>query len=548
MDLSMPTQIDTDVLVIGGGGAGLRAAIAAAKHGAKVVLLSQSQAGYGNNTAIAAGKMCVVIKPEDSPESYFKDAISAGRFINDQRLVQLLAEGSAHQVLELQELGIAFSKKGGELIVSSVPGHSYPRCVATVKNGLGFTLPLRAAAIASGIEFAEGILITRLIGEERVQGAIGIDGKGSVFVINAKAVILALGGLGQLYSRTSTAKGTTGDGYALAYDAGVPLQDMEMVQFYPTGTAVGAISQVILYEFIVGRVGGTIRNSLGADLLEKYGLRDTARMTRDKLAQAMMTELIEGRDIQGALALDLSDVPEKAMRQVQALLPTRVTADAKATLLVTPVAHFQMGGIKIDEGCSTSLPGLFAAGEVCSGVHGANRLGGNSLTEIFVFGKKAGLSAASRASKTPRARIDLKQIEPELQRIRSLLSQDGKCPLDDLLLQIKRTMWFKAGIIRSDGGLREALVDLQQIRSGLGEARITGPRQLIDAIKLTNMVTVSEMVIRSALLRTESRGAHYRSDYDEENNAQWLSNIVLSKKDDTMALESRPVELSRLGP
>jgi succinate dehydrogenase/fumarate reductase flavoprotein subunit len=546
MDLSIPTHIDADVLVIGGGGAGLRAAIAAAKHGAKVVLLSQSRAGYGNNTAIAAGRMCVVIKPEDSPESYFKDAMSAGRFINDQRLVQRLAEGSAGQVFELQQLGIAFSKKDGELIVSSVPGHSYPRCVATVKKGLGFTLPLRAVAIASRIELMEGILITRLIGEKRVQGAIGIDGKGNVFVINAKAVVLASGGVGQLYSRTSTAKGTTGDGYALAYDAGASLQDMEMVQFYPTGTAVGATSQVILYEFMVGQVGGTIRNSLGADILEKYGLRDTARMTRDKLAQAMMTELIEGRDIQGTLALDLSGVPEDAMRKVQDLLPTRVAADAKATLLVTPVAHFQMGGIKIGEDCSTSLPGLFAVGEVCSGVHGANRLGGNSLTEIFVFGKKAGLSAASKASETPRARIALKQIEPELQRIRSLLSQDGKCLLDDLLLQIKRTMWLKAGIIRSDGGLREALADLQQIRCGLGEARIMGPRQLIDAIKLTNMVTVSEMIIRSALLRTESRGAHYRNDYDEENNAQWLSNIVLSKKDDTMVLESRPVESSRL--
>lgn len=548
MDLLAPKQMNTDVLVIGGGGAGLRAAIAAAKHGVKVVLVSQSRAGYGNNTAIAAGNMCVVIKPEDSPEAYLKDTISAGRFINDQKLVELLAEGSTQQVFELAQLGIAFRRNDGELIVSAVPGHSYHRCVAAVKKGVGFTLPLRAASVACGVELVEGMLVTRLIGEGRIQGAIGIDVDGNVFVINSKAVVLASGGLGQLYSRTSTATGTTGDGYALAYEAGASLQDMEMVQFYPTGTAAGAKSQIILYEFIVGQMGGTIRNAIGEDILEKYGLRDPSHMTRDRLARAMMTELIRGRDIQGALALDLSNVPKEAMRQVQDLLPTRIRASDKVTLSVTPVAHFQMGGIKIDEDCSTSLPGLFAAGEVCGGVHGANRLGGNSLTEIFVFGKRAGLSAASKALETPPAKIRLKQIEPELQRIRTLVSQDGECLLEDGLRQIKRTMWLKAGIIRSDTSLSEALVDLQQIRYGLGKARVTGPRQLIEAIRLANMVTVAEMIIRSALLRTESRGAHYRTDYPEENNGQWLSNIVICKKDDAMVLESKPADLSRLRP
>ena len=549
MELQPVSSVTTDVLVIGSGGAGLRASIAAAEQGAAVLLVSQSRVGYGNNTVMAGGIMCAVVKPEDSPETYLRDTVLGGRFINDQGLVETMAGDSLRQVHELSSLGVTFSRHDGELVVSALPGHTYPRGVGAVQKGPGLTLPLRDRAQACGVAFAEGVLVTRLIVEgNRLQGAVGIDSQGRVMVINAKTAVLASGGLGQLYLRTSTAAGTTGDGYALAYEAGVPLQDMEMVQFYPTSTATGAENWIVIYEFALGRAGGTIRNSWGEDILEKHGLRDTALLTRDRLSQVMMTELIEGRGIQGALTLDLTALSEDALEKVRGLLPVSVAAEDKRTFLVTPAAHFQMGGVRIDKDGRTGLNGLFAAGEVCGGVHGANRLGGNALTEIFVFGEKAGRLAAKTAQEAGKVALSQVQVDAELQRLRSMVSRKGSAKLDKLRRRLRNLMWLKVGIIRSQQSLQEVLADSEDIRHRLEGAAVTELKQLMTAIKLDNMLTVAEMISRSALLRTESRGAHYRTDYTEENGAEWLKNVVISKNGSTMALTTVPVALSRVRP
>ncbi len=549
MELQPVSSVTTDVLVIGSGGAGLRASIAAAEQGAAVLLVSQSRVGYGNNTVMAGGIMCAVVEPEDSPEIYLRDTVLGGRFINDQGLVETMAGDSLRQVHELSSLRVTFSRHDGELVVSSLPGHTYPRGVGAVQKGPGLTLPLRDRAQACGVAFAEGVLVTRLIVEgNRLQGAVGIDSQGRVMVINAKTAVLASGGLGQLYLRTSTAAGTTGDGYALAYEAGVPLQDMEMVQFYPTSTTTGAENWIVIYEFALGRAGGTIRNSWGEDILEKHGLRDTALLTRDRLSQVMMTELIEGRGIQGALTLDLTALSEDALEKVRGLLPASVAAEDKRTFLVTPAAHFQMGGVRIDKDSRTGLNGLFAAGEVCGGVHGANRLGGNSLTEIFVFGEKAGRLAAKTAQEAGKVALSQVQVDAELQRLRSMVSRKGSANLDKLRHRLRNLMWLKAGIVRSQQSLQEVLADSEDIRHRLEGAAVTELKQLMTAVKLDNMLTVAEMISRSALLRTESRGAHYRTDYTEENGAEWLKNVVISKKGSTMALTTVPVALSRVRP
>ena len=549
MELQPVSSVTTDVLVIGSGGAGLRASIAAAEQGAAVLLVSQSRVGYGNNTVMAGGIMCAVVEPEDSPEIYLRDTVLGGRFINDQGLVEAMAGDSLRQVHELSSLRVTFSRHDGELVVSALPGHTYPRGVGAVQKGTGLTLPLRDRAQACGVAFAEGVLVTRLIVEgNRLQGAVGIDSQGRVMVINAKTAVLASGGLGQLYLRTSTAAGTTGDGYALAYEAGVPLQDMEMVQFYPTSTTTGAENWIVIYEFALGRAGGTIRNSWGEDILEKHGLRDTALLTRDRLSQVMMTELIEGRGIQGALTLDLTALSEDALEKVRGLLPASVAAEDKRTFLVTPAAHFQMGGVRIDKDSRTGLNGLFAAGEVCGGVHGANRLGGNSLTEIFVFGEKAGRLAAKTAQEAGKVALSQVQVDAELQRLRSMVSRKGSANLDKLRHRLRNLMWLKAGIVRSQQSLQEVLADSEDIRHRLEGAAVTELKQLMTAVKLDNMLTVAEMISRSALLRTESRGAHYRTDYTEENGAEWLKNVVISKKGSTMALTTVPVALSRVRP
>ena len=535
MVLQEQQRINTEVLVIGGGGAGLKAAITAARKSTRVLLVSHSRIGYGNNTAIAAGKMCIVIDPADSPQAYLKDVLSAGCFINNQRLAQTLAESSVHQVHDLEQLGVNFVRKSGDLEVGSVPGHSYPRCVWTDDKGIGYTRPLRAKAEALGVSFLEGLFITKLIKERGIKGAIGIDPKGVLFVIEAKAVILATGGLGQLYSNTTTAVRASGDGYALGYEVGAALQDMEMVQFYPTAMSEGATKPIVLYEFGLDQLGAIIRNCEGEDILRRHGLDDPIIRTRDRISIAMMTELVEGRGNNGALSMDLSSATGD-VEKIKKLLPKRAHKCDLSNIPVTPAAHFQMGGISIDRDCKTGISGFFAVGEVSGGTHGANRLGGNSLTEIFVFGERAGTEAALRASKQSTESIGDKEANAERQRLQSFVCHTGDCGIEEMMNQLKSTMWYKSGIIRSQPALSEALAEIQRLRQDLNRVRVIGVKDLVDAVRLRNMVTVSEMVVRSALLRTESRGAHFRTDYPEENDEQGQDNIVLRKECEGMVV------------
>ena len=534
MVLKETQKINTDILVIGGGGAGLRAAIAAVQKGARVLLVSHTSVGYGNNTAIAAGKMCVVIDPADSPQTYLDDVLTAGCFINNGRLVEILSEGSAHQVHDLEQLGVKFFSRNGGPVVGSVPGHSYPRCVSTETRGIGYTRPLRAKAQTLGVNFLEELFITKLVVDNEIKGAIGIDPKGVLFIIEAKAVILATGGLGQLYLNTTTAVRTSGDGYALAYEVGAWLRDMEMVQFYPTALNEGVSKPIVLYEFGLDKLGGIIRNGMGEDILRRHGLNDPIIRTRDRISIAMMTELTEGRGSNGTLFMDLSSASGEA-EQINKLLPKRAHKCDLSRIPVAPAAHFQMGGIRIDSDCKTGINSLFAVGEVSGGVHGANRLGGNSLTEIFVFGERAGIAAASEARGKSRASIGEKEISYERQRLQSIC-QSGGYRLEETLNQLKSTMWYKAGIIRTKNILNEALIEIEQLKQNLDRASIRGIKDLVDAVRLRNMVTVSEMVVRSALIRTESRGAHFRTDYPEENHEQREHNVVLHKTSEGMVV------------
>jgi fumarate reductase (CoM/CoB) subunit A len=535
-------RINTDVLIIGGGGAGLRAAIAAAQKGSRVLLVSYSKTGYGNNTAIAFGYMCSVINPEDSIQAYVRDTISAGCLINNRKLVELLAVGSVSQVRDLEQLGVTFVKKDGELEVGSFPGHSYPRNISAVNKGLGFTVPLRVKAEALGVSFLEGASITKLVNEGAIKGAIGINNKEVLFVIEAKAVVIATGGLGHLYSNSSNAVQATGDGYALAYEIGAALQDMEMVQFYPTATTEGNVKKIVLYESIVAKEGAIIRNSEGEDILQRYGLNDPRSMTRDRLTRIIMNELVEGRHINGSLMLDLSNLSYDALNRVQQLLPKRVKMPSRNSVSIAPVAHFQMGGISIDDNCRTGIDGLFATGEVCGGIHGANRLGGNSFTEIFVFGEKAGIKAAEEALKRRKSGIPKKEVDAECQRLNLLTSNRGDCRLNEIKSELKNTMWRKSGIIRSRQSLNEALVDIKRLRKSFDKIIVGESKDLLDAIRINNMLTVSEIVVHSALMRDESRGAHFRTDYLEQNDQHGISNVVISKKNQAINIRATKVE------
>ena len=545
MKLESPQTLETDVLVLGSGGAGLRVAIEARKHGVNVLLISKSPIGLSSNTAISGSGIATATgwrEPDDSPEIHFKDTIIGGRFMSIQRLVDVMTRESQQQILDLESFGVKFRKKGDKFHVALMAGHTYPRNVFGDKAiGTDLTLPLRDYASHMGVELKENVLITKLLtsGDAAV-GAVGIDETGGIYQFNAKSTVLATGGAGHIYLRTSNAAGSTGDGFVLAYDAGVPLADMEFVQFAMSGPNT---------EMFCAREGAVIRNTLGENILDKYNITDPVKMTRDALSRAIMTEILEGRSPDGAfLNLDTTTISEERFEKLRVLLPKNAPKD-KRHFSVGLHSHFFMGGVRINEKTETSLDRLYAAGEVCAGVQGASRLGGNALAETFVLGKIAGDRAAKRALAIERSdRTDPNQLSEEVERLKGLAPDKGTESLKELQKSLRTIMWNQAGIVRSEKGLKDASDEIICLKKRFREVHVGTYGELTSAIKLSNMLLVSEMVVRSALLRNESRGAHYRSDYPEENNKEWLKNIVISKKNGEMTLSTVPVDLYLMAP
>ncbi len=554
MKLNRPATVKTDVLVLGGGGAGLRAAIEAKREGARVTLLSRPRVGYGSNTAIAAGNIAAASHwrdPADSPELQLKDSVIGGRFLNDQRLLETLTNAAEQEIYNLEALGVSFRKHGDTFTVHQSSGHSRPRNVGCVEGlGIGITLPLRRHADGMGVNFIEGVLISSLLRDKNgIAGAVGFDSQGETIVISAKSVVLALGGLGQIYQRTNNAAEATGDGYALAYRAGLPLMDMEFMQFFPTGLGKHG-AKLVLYDFFIAREGATIRNSLGEDILEKYNLKNPVNQTRDNMSRVIMLEILGGRDIDGCLYLDISKVRPEFLEQARAMphLLKGVPPD-ETQLPVAPTAHYQMGGVRVEPSSGrTALDGLFAAGEVVGGAHGANRMPGNALMECFVMGAITGRLAAERVKEVDYPAPDESQISEEIGYLESqLASREGE-PARDVRESLRKTMQYQVGVIRDQEGLSKALSEIAVLGERAKKVIVGTPQELVSAVRLRNMLLVAEMVCRAALERNESRGSHYRSDFPEENDAEWLKNIVISSQKGKMTLRRVPVEMVKISP
>ena len=543
MELRPRQVISTDVLVLGSGGAGLRAAIEARKHNVRVLLVSKARAGIGNNTAISGSGIAAGTgwrDSNDSPESHLKDTIIGGRYIGNQRLVDVMTLGIGQQVLELESFGVRFRKRAKAFHMALMAGHTYPRNVFGDSSiGTDLTLPLRDYASSLGVELVERMFISRLLTRDNaVTGAMGVDEVGDIHMFNAKSTILAMGGAGHIYSRTNNAVGSTGDGFVLAYEAGVPMIDMEFVQFITSGPNA---------EMFCAREGAVIRNCLGDNILDKYGISDPIRMTRDAIGRAMMMEVLGGRSSADmTLTLDTTPISEKRFEALRVLLPKNAPP-SKRHFSLGLQSHFFMGGARTDENAETGVDGLYATGEVCGGVHGANRLGGNALAEVFVFGKIAGERAAQRALVERTALADPNEFSVEAERLRRLASS-GSESAKELQLLLKTIMWNGAGTVRDEKGLRVALEGITSFKERLHNISVESHRDLVETIRLGNMRTVSEMVLRSALFRTESRGAHYRADYPVENNKEWLTNITISKKNGGMSLSVVPVDAYRIIP
>ncbi|MEE8318980.1 MAG: FAD-dependent oxidoreductase [Dehalococcoidales bacterium] len=500
-------KVTTDVLVIGGGGAGLRAAIEAKSHGCRVLMVSRSRAGYGSNTTISGGAFAAVLSPPascpetgDSAEEHFRDTAEGGCFLNQPSLVTTVTENAARQVEDLRRFGVRYTgvRECPWIALSVDPGHRRARLVYGEKAfGTDFTLPLRQHALSRGVEIREGILITGLLKkDETVIGAEGIDAAGNACTFVAPAVILASGGLGRIYARNDNAAGATGDGYAIAYDAGAVLQDMEFVQFYPAG--LGSGTPALFYECLLLDSGGRLLNRCGEDVVAKYALADPMRLTRDRLSLAIAREVAAGLGFGDKICLDLTEIKGIKREILQPVLP-RAAGRGENRFLVAPTTHFHMGGVRINENAETSIPGLYAAGEICAGVHGANRLAGNALTEVWVFGTIAGREAARRAGnlETPSLSGDTVRTE--------LFSRQGNENPGALYASLRETMWQKAGLIRDAAGLKQAIREIDTLRARLSRVNVSDGQSLHLGLRLGKMLTTAEMVCRAALLRTESR-------------------------------------------
>jgi len=549
MPFNETKKISSHVLVIGGGGAGLKAAIAAKEMGADVLVASKTRVGYGNNTYISKATFSAAGwgNPLDNRFVHTEDTLKGGCYLNDRELVGLMAEEAPGQVSSLERCGVRFMKKQDSIWLDHHPGHSYPRSIrAAHRTGSDLMIPLKAYAKKIGIRFADRVYITKLfVSRDRIAGATGITDDGAFVSFVSNCVVLATGGYGHVYLHTNNAPGISGDGQALAFDLGVPLRDMEFVQFYPT--AMGKFgSRLLLYEVFIVHGGAKIKNIRGEDIIVKHGLEDPMVMTRDRLSRAIMQEIMEDLGAEGGVFVDLSGISEEKAVPLRDLLPFG-WSKGERRFTVTPTTHFCMGGIEINKSAETSMPGLFAAGEVCAGVHGANRLSGNALSEVFTMGGVAGRSAARRSKELGPPEMPGQEVADERARLASSFSTRGEHP-KILGRSLKAAMWSNGGIVRDQKTLEKALSEIEEIRSLAKQSSVEKPKDLALRLELQNRLLIAEMICRAGLLRKESRGAHYRRDFPEEDNRCWLKNNVIVKEGMGMRTESVPVDLEGFDP
>ncbi len=523
--------LEADVLVVGGGAAGLRAAIEAVRQGVSPLVVCKGRAGYNTITAVSGGGLKAAVGGA-SIEEHIEDTLMVGRGLNDRKLVEVLAGEGGERVLELKRFGIDLQVGRGSVYVGDTPG----------RGGLELAVGLRDYALKVGVKLLEDTIITRILIEDgRAIGAVGYNHlRDETYILSARAIILATGGAGALYLRTDCPKGAVGDGYSLAYHAGVKLRDMEFVQFFPLALAERGFPPYL----IGGRLSeeGRLLNALGEDIVERYAIRDRPLVlrARDLLSRAIMMEIKAGRGVDDAVLLDVREVLRGGLEgwfstASFGTLLEKLRA-AERPIKVAPICHFTMGGIAIDEWGQTDVEGLYAAGEVVGGVHGANRHGGNALTSALVFGARAGRKAAEYAREM--SAIKPSGFEEELQRYEGLRGEGVKA--EELLERLRRLMWSKVGILREKDGLKEALKEIEEMRDEAEEVKAATRREMLRALELPMALDTAEMICRSALRRTESRGAHYRVDYPEEDES-WLRVIYLQKRGGEMRLHVKPL-------
>src|SRR5437870_4113864 len=571
-----------DVLVIGAGGAGLRAAIEASAAGAAVGLVCKSLLGKAH-TGMAEGGIAAALANVDERDSWrvhFADTMRGGQYVNNWRMAQLHAQEAPARVRELEAWGAVFDRTpDGRILQRNFGGHRYPRLAHVGdRTGLELIRTLQDHGIHRGIEVYMECTVVRLLKDgDRVAGALAYyRDRGRFVVFRAPAVVLATGGIGKAYKITSNSWEYTGDGHTLAYDAGAELQDMEFLQFHPTGMIwPPSVMGILVTEGVRGE-GGILLNSKGEqfmyrDIPEAYrnqtakdpeegwryclGDRNARRppelLTRDHVARCIVREIKEGRGSpHGGVYLDIAWIKQKlpdAADYIKRKLPSmyhqfKQLADIDITeqpMEVGPTTHYIMGGIHVDPDTQMSrVPGLFAAGECAAGINGANRLGGNSLSDLLVFGKRAGEFAARFAKGNSLGKIDNGTIDTVAQDALAPFESPGRGSENPYEIQgdLQELMQDNVGIVRTESEMQLALEQLEKLKERANRSGVVGHREFNPgwhtALDLKNLLTASEAITRAALERKESRGAQFREDYPNKEERFAKVNTMISKAED----------------
>ncbi len=589
------------MLVIGAGGAGLRAAIEASAAGVKVGLLCKSLLGKAH-TVMAEGGVAAALANVDDRDSWkvhFADTMRGGQYVNNWRMAELHAREAPDRVRELEAWGALFDRTpDGRILQRNFGGHKYPRLAHVGdRTGLEMIRTLQDHGIHRGLDVHMEFTVVSLLSDgPRIVGALGYDReRGRFRVFKAKALVLATGGIGRAYRITSNSWEGTGDGHALAYRAGAEVMDMEFIQFHPTGMVWPPSVQGILVTEGVRGEGGVLRNSEGRRFMfddipdnyrsqtadnpeegwrytqgDKNARRPPELLTRDHVARCIMREVKAGRGSpHGGVFLDIAWIKEKisnAPEHIRKKLPSmyhqfKELAGLDITtepMEVGPTTHYVMGGVRVDADTQmSSLPGLFAAGECAAGINGANRLGGNSLSDLLVFGKRAGEHAAIFAKSNGAVAVDERQVDAAMKRslepFERANAQENPFKVQQDLQNLMQDL---VGIVRSEDEMQRALTGLDALEQRAAQVGVTGHREFNTgwhaSQDLWNLLVVSEMITRSAIERKESRGGHFRQDYPDKEAAFATFNFVVKQGGDGQMQVSRapippiPAELKQV--
>ncbi|TXT56663.1 MAG: Fumarate reductase (CoM/CoB) subunit A [Candidatus Thorarchaeota archaeon] len=553
-----------DVLVVGAGGAGCRAAIEAAKHNLDVIMISKELLGKAH-TAMAEGGYNVSlgnVDPDDNPETHFKDTIVGGNYLNNQHLAEILVRDAPQRIFDLEDMGAVFDRTPeGKIAQRPFGKQSWRRTAyASDRTGSEIMVTLTEAIRKTSVRVFDEVFATKLlVTDGKIAGICAVDLKyGDYLIFRAKSVVMATGGAGRIYKVTSNAQLDVGDGYGMAYEAGCEMIDMEMVQFHPTGMVKPESAKGRLVTEAVRGEGGILLNSEGERFMKRYYPDVMELAGRDQVARSIMTEVLEGRGSpDGGAYLSIAHLPKRIVEfRLESMIEQFEDAGVdirEEPMQVSPTAHHFMGGLKIDENASTNIPGLFASGECTGGVHGGNRLGGNALADTQVFGALSGETAAKYAKENRHLGIDRDAAIKEFERLEAMLQRkDGVSPAD-ARDELTALMWSKVQIFRKEEDMAEAVKELRRIeKEVVPQIKVDVPVKRFNpgwhqAMEFVHMVTTARMVAEAALMRKGNRGAHYRVDADPDETGYY--NIVIRKgKDGEMELTKEDLVITKITP